>query len=75
MFEELPKYIFKGNRSVMLILIAYVVRDYSYVCGSTVKRATTVFAMERQWHPKTEENSMFASDLSATLFIWGLMQG
>jgi hypothetical protein len=64
MFEELPEFIFKGNRFVMLFLIAYVVRGYSYVCGSSLKPATTVFAVERLWHPKTEENSMFASDLS-----------
>ena len=45
-------------------LIAYVIRGYFYVCGSTLKPGTTVFAVERLWHPKTGENSMFASDLS-----------
>jgi hypothetical protein len=63
MFEELPESIFEGSRFVMLFLIAYVVRGYSYVCGATFKPATTVFAVERLWYPKTEENSMFASDL------------
>jgi hypothetical protein len=57
------------------LLVAKVVRSYYYVCRSDRKPAITVFAVERLWYSKTEENSMFASDLSATLFIWGLMQG
>jgi hypothetical protein len=48
-----------------VLLIANVVRGYSYVCGSNTKPARTVFAVERPGRSKTGENSMFASDLSA----------
>jgi hypothetical protein len=46
------------------LLVAKVVRSYSYVCRSNSKPAITVFAVERLWYSKTEDNSMFASDLS-----------
>ena len=36
------------------LLVAKVVRGYSYVCGSNTKPVTTVIALERLWH-RTQE--------------------